>query len=45
MHVCYSPYTGPDVNSGKLISLYWAPGLLVSLSLGLTMSYRKNEFD
>ena len=45
MPVCYSPYTGPDVNSGIPISLYWAPGLLVSLSLALTMSYRKNEFD
>ena len=46
MHVCYIPYTGPDVNTGIPISLSWAPVLLVSLSLALTMSYRKNgEFD
>ena len=37
MHVCYSPYTGPDFNSRIPICLSW-------LSWAVTMSYRKNEF-
>ena len=42
MHVCYSPYAGPDDNSGT--DQFVSPGLLVSLSSPLTMGYRKHEF-